>query len=76
MTSSYDASARQLTLTVKQTQRAGGTVGVFDVPMEVVIATGERQPERTIRISKAEETFNFPVNSAPLTCSLTREAGF
>ena len=66
VTSSYDASARQLTLTVKQTQRVGGTVSVFDAPMEIVIATAEGSRSVPIRISKAEETFNFPVNSAPL----------
>jgi aminopeptidase N len=66
VTSSYDASGRQLTLTVKQTQRSGGTVGVFTVPMEIVIATAEGSQKFPIRVSKAEETFNFPVNSEPL----------
>ena len=34
--------------------------------MEIVIATAEGSQSFPIRISKAEETFNFPVNSAPL----------
>jgi aminopeptidase N len=64
--SSYDAAARQVSLTVKQTQRVGGAVGVFSVPMEIVIATVAGSQNFSIRLSKAEETFNFPVNGAPL----------
>ena len=66
VTSSYDASVHQLSLTVKQTQRVGGAVGLFDVPMEIVVATAEGTQEFPVRLSKAEETFNFPVNAAPL----------
>ena len=66
VTSSYDGSMRQLSLTVKQTQRVGGAVGVFSVPIDVVIFTAEGSQKFPIRISKAEETFNFPVNGAPL----------
>jgi aminopeptidase N len=64
--SSYDASARQLTLTVKQTQRVAGSVGLFTVPMDIVVSTAAGNQTFSIRISKAEETFNFPVDSAPL----------
>jgi aminopeptidase N len=66
VTSSYDASARQLTLTVKQTQRVGGTVGLFDVPMEIVIVTAEGRQTVPIRLSKTEETLHFLVNAEPL----------
>jgi aminopeptidase N len=64
--SSYDASAHQVSLTVKQTQRVAGAVGVFSVPMDIVIATAEGSQKFSIRISKAEETFSFPANGAPL----------
>jgi aminopeptidase N len=66
VTSAYDVSVRQLSLTVKQTQRVAGAVGVFDLPMEIAIATAEGSQIFPMRVSKAEETFHFPVNTAPL----------
>jgi aminopeptidase N len=66
VSSSYEASARQVSLTVKQTQRVGGAVGIFNVPMEIVISTADATQKFPIRISKGEETFNFPVSGPPL----------
>jgi HEAT repeat protein len=44
----------------------GGTVGLFDVPVEVAITTADGTQSFPIRVSRAEETFSFPVNGAPL----------
>jgi aminopeptidase N len=64
--SSYDASVHSVSVNVKQTQRVGGTVGLFTVPMDIVVATAEGSQKFSIVISKADETFTFPVNGAPL----------
>jgi len=66
VSSAYDDATHQLSLTVRQTQRVGGTVGVFTVPVEIAITTLGGTQSFPVRVSKAEETFNFPVNSAPL----------
>ena len=66
VTSAYDDATHQLSLTVKQTQRVGGTVGLFNVPVEIAISTADGTQSFPVRVSKAEETFNFPVNGAPL----------
>ena len=51
---------------MKQTQRVGGDGGRIRRADGVVISTVEGSRSVPIRISKAEETFNFPVNGAPL----------
>ncbi len=62
----YDADAGQLSLTIKQTQPVAGRVGIFDVPVQIAIQTAAGEQTFSIRISKAEETFNFPVSARPL----------
>jgi aminopeptidase N len=62
----YDATAHQLSLDVKQTQKVEGFVGFFDVPVEVEIATASGPKTYTVEITKAEETFTLPSDSAPL----------
>jgi aminopeptidase N len=61
----YDAEKKQVALTVKQTQKLEGHVGLFRVPVDVEIrnATGARV--HPIVVSKAAETFAFPSESAP-----------
>ena len=66
VTSAYDDATHQLSLRVRQTQRVGGAVGLFTVPVEIVITTAGGTQSFPIRPSKAEETFSFPVNGAPL----------
>jgi len=63
--SNYDADKKQVALTVKQTQKVEGRVGLFRVPVDVEItnATGPRL--YPIVVSKALETFTFPSETAP-----------
>ena len=64
--SNYDAGAKQLSLTVDQTQKLAGHVGLFTVPVEVSITTASGTKSFPITVSKQEETFNFPADSKPL----------
>jgi aminopeptidase N len=62
----YDDAAHQIKLTVKQTQKVEGMVGLFDMPVDVEIATSIGRRTYPIEVSKAEETFNLAADSAPL----------
>jgi aminopeptidase N len=62
----YDDAAHQVTLTVKQTQKVEGAVGLFHVPMNVQVTTASGAKDYPISISKAEETYSFPADSKPL----------
>ncbi len=63
---SYDAASHQEKLTVEQTQKVEGQVGIFEVPIEVEITTPSGKKSYPIKVSKAEETFTFPADGAPL----------
>jgi aminopeptidase N len=62
----YDDAKHQIALTVKQTQRLEGRVGVFDVPIDVEIATTSGSKAHTIHISKEAESFVLPAETVPL----------
>ena len=62
----YDAAARQVALDVTQTQKPEEFVGLFDVPMEIEIATASGAHTYPIQISKATQSFEFPVDEPPL----------
>ena len=62
----YDPSARQITLDVKQTQQVQGLVELFDVPIQVEIATATSRKTYTVEDSQALQTFTFPADGAPL----------
>jgi aminopeptidase N len=64
--SSYDPVGKKLNLTVMQTQKTGGHVGLFNVPIEVAISTASGTKSFPITVSKQEETFSFPAESKPL----------
>jgi aminopeptidase N len=51
---------------VKQTQDVEGLVELFDVPIQVEIATAGGRKTYPIEVSHADETFTFPADSAPL----------
>jgi aminopeptidase N len=63
---SYDNDKHQVALTVKQTQKVEGRVGVFRVPVDVEITTTSGPKLYPVTVSKAEEVFTFPSESAPL----------
>ena len=62
----YDDAKHQVALTVKQTQKVEGRVGIFRVPVDVEITTASGPKLYSITVSKAEQTFTFPSDSAPL----------
>ena len=62
---SYDAEKKQVALSVKQTQKVEGLVGLFRLPMDVEITTASGPKRYPIVVSKAAETFTFPSATAP-----------
>ena len=62
---SYDDTKHQVMLKVKQAQKIEGRVGLFHIPTDVEITTAAGAKEYPITVSKAEEAFSFPADSAP-----------
>lgn len=62
----YDDAKHQVALTVKETQKREGRVGLFRIPTEVEVTTSSGPKLYPITISKEAETFSFPADSAPL----------
>jgi aminopeptidase N len=62
----YNDAKHEIALTVKQTQKVEGRVGLFDVPVDVEITTPSGSKLRTISVSKDTETFTLPADAAPL----------
>lgn len=63
---SYDNDKHQVALTVKQTQKVEGHVGIFHVPVNVEITTASGPKLYPISVSKSEQVFTLPADSAPL----------
>ena len=63
---SYDNEKHQVALTVKQTQKVEGRVGIFSVPVDVEITTATGPKLYPITVTKANQVFNMPADSAPL----------
>ena len=62
----YDSEKHQVALTVRQTQKVEGRVGIFRVPAEVEITTASGPKLYPITVWKANQVFTFPSDSAPL----------
>jgi aminopeptidase N len=62
----YDTEKHQVALTVKQTQTVEGRVGIFRIPVEVEITTASGPKPYPITVSKANQIFTLPADSAPL----------
>src|SRR5271168_1914366 len=64
----YDGAKQEVALTVKQTQKVEGHVGLFHIPTEVEITTasGPKLFPVTISNEKDTEIFTFRADSAPL----------
>jgi aminopeptidase N len=62
----YDSTARQVKMDVKQTQKMEGLVGLFDVPIDVEIATASGRATHSIESNEASQSFTFPADSVPL----------
>jgi aminopeptidase N len=62
----YDDSKHQVALTVKQTQKVEGRVGLFSMPVDVEITTSAGAHLYPITVAKQVETFSLPASSLPL----------
>src|SRR6202048_691729 len=62
----YDDSKHQVAITVKQTQKVEGRVGLFRVPVDVEITSAAGAHLYPIVVSKQTETFSLPSSSEPL----------
>jgi aminopeptidase N len=62
----YDSEKHQVALTIKQTQKAEGRVGIFRVPTEVEITNASGPKLYPITVWKANQVFTFPSDTAPL----------
>src|SRR6267378_882003 len=62
----YDEAKKQVALTVKQTQKREGHVGLFNVPVDVEITTASGPKLYPIHVTQASEVFTLPADSAPL----------
>ena len=62
----YDDGKHQIALTVKQTQKVEGHVGIFHVPVDVEVTTASGAKLHRIIVSKEAESFLLPSDSAPL----------
>jgi aminopeptidase N len=62
----YDDAKHEVALTVKQTQKVEGHVGLFTVPTEVEITTASGAKLYPLTVSKDSEVFTFHADSAPL----------
>src|SRR6202795_1897830 len=62
----YDGEKHQVMLTVKQTQKIEGRVGLFRVPAEVEITTASGPKLYNVTVWKDKQTLPLPAESAPL----------
>jgi aminopeptidase N len=62
----YEEGKHQIALTVKQTQKVEGHVGIFRVPVDVEVTTASGAKLHSIAVSKDAETFLLPADSTPL----------
>jgi len=62
----YDETAHQVRMDIRQVQRREGPVGLFTIPTDVEITTASGAKRYPIVVSKAAETFSFPSDGPPL----------
>jgi aminopeptidase N len=62
---SWDPTARQAEVRVKQTQETKDGVPVFQTPVTLEIATDDRSWRETVRLEKRDHTFHFPCRQRP-----------
>jgi aminopeptidase N len=61
----YDAVAKQVSVTVKQTQKVDEITPLFRTAAEIEIGHGKASRIRRVTLSKAEETFHFDADERP-----------
>jgi len=62
----YDDAKHEIALTVKQTQKVEGHVGLFSIPADLEITTASGPKLHPLTVSKDSEVFTFHSDSAPL----------
>lgn len=62
----YDPAMHQVDMDVRQTQDVSGLVELFDVPIQVEIATAGGRKTYPIQVSQANQNFSFLADSEPL----------
>jgi len=63
---SYDDAKHQVAITVKQTQRLEGRIGIFHLPVDIEITTASGPKIHRIAVSKESETFLLPSDGTPV----------
>jgi len=63
---SYDDTKHKILLKVKQTQKLEGKVGIFQVPVDVEVATAAGAKTYPVTVGKAEESFELAADGAPV----------
>lgn len=61
----YDETKKQVALTVKQTQKREGYVGLFHLPVDVEVTNAAGPKLYNIIVSKESESFSLPSETAP-----------
>jgi aminopeptidase N len=61
----WDDATKIAHLTVKQVQKVDTITPIFEMPVEIEIATRNSTNVRRMNISKADETFHFPLDERP-----------
>jgi aminopeptidase N len=62
---SWDEPAKLVKISIRQTQEVNANVLLFNFPLTVRFKTKSGIEDRTIRVSKREEDFYFPLEAAP-----------
>jgi len=57
----WDEDAGEMEITIQQAQKTG----LFDLPLEIAIRSGEQRQVRAFRISAETQTFRFPLQTRP-----------
>lgn len=62
----YDPAAHEVKLDVTQAQKVEGAVGLFDVPIDIEIATSAGKHTYSVDVNRARQILTFPADSTPL----------
>lgn len=65
VTASWDEAAKTETLLVRQTQKVGGLVPTFRMPVDLKFVVGGKKEVRRVWVSEAEHRFEFPLPARP-----------
>jgi aminopeptidase N len=71
--SEWNESAKQVKVTVKQTQPTSDLVPIFRMPVDIYVTTAEGRQKQRVWVEKAEHEFVFPAASPPLMVNFDPE---